>query len=88
MVQSDSYDMSTSSALPPGATPSPRPSAGTMDPEEASRLLAEKRREARLKREREEEESLRREEFERYGGRDTLHLPISLSNDPTLIFPV
>ncbi|XP_031684452.1 ensconsin isoform X1 [Oncorhynchus kisutch] len=54
-------------ALPPGATPSPRPSAGTMDPEEASRLLAEKRREARLKREREEEESLRREEFERRG---------------------
>ncbi|XP_064783751.1 MAP7 domain-containing protein 2 isoform X5 [Oncorhynchus masou masou] len=54
-------------ALPPGATPSPRPSAGTMDPEEASRLLAEKRREARLKREREEEENLRREEFERRG---------------------
>ncbi|XP_023842791.2 ensconsin isoform X1 [Salvelinus sp. IW2-2015] len=54
-------------ALPPGATPSPRPSAGTMDPEEASRLLAEKRREARLKREREEEESLRKEELERRG---------------------
>nr|XP_023842792.1 ensconsin-like isoform X2 [Salvelinus alpinus] len=56
-----------SAALPPGATPSPRPSAGTMDPEEASRLLAEKRREARLKREREEEESLRKEELERRG---------------------
>ncbi|XP_029585385.1 MAP7 domain-containing protein 2 isoform X4 [Salmo trutta] len=60
-------------ALPPGATPSPRPSAGTMDPEEASRLLAEKRREARLKREREEEESLRREEFERRGREELEH---------------
>ncbi|XP_038865060.1 ensconsin-like [Salvelinus namaycush] len=45
-------------ALPPGATPSPRPSAGTMDPEEASRLLAEKRRE------REEEEAQAREKAE------------------------
>ncbi|XP_031684453.1 MAP7 domain-containing protein 2 isoform X2 [Oncorhynchus kisutch] len=62
-----STEGSADEALPPGATPSPRPSAGTMDPEEASRLLAEKRREARLKREREEEESLRREEFERRG---------------------
>uniref|UniRef100_A0AAZ3QF94 Ensconsin-like n=1 Tax=Oncorhynchus tshawytscha TaxID=74940 RepID=A0AAZ3QF94_ONCTS len=62
-----STEGSADEALPPGPTPSPRPSAGTMDPEEASRLLAEKRREARLKREREEEESLRREEFERRG---------------------
>ncbi|XP_041810481.1 ensconsin [Chelmon rostratus] len=42
-----------------------RPSAGTTDPEEASRLLAEKRREARLQREREEQERLQREEAER-----------------------
>ncbi|XP_070698357.1 ensconsin [Pempheris klunzingeri] len=42
-----------------------RPSAGTSDPEEASRLLAEKRREARLQREREEQERLQREEAER-----------------------
>ncbi|XP_071221371.1 ensconsin isoform X2 [Salvelinus alpinus] len=62
-----STEGSAGEALPPGATPSPRPSAGTMDPEEASRLLAEKRREARLKREREEEESLRKEELERRG---------------------
>ncbi|XP_052351823.1 ensconsin-like [Oncorhynchus keta] len=48
-----------------GAPSCTRPSAGTMDPEEASCLLAEKRREARLKREREQEECLRREEIER-----------------------
>lgn len=42
-----------------------RPSAGTTDPEEASRLLAEKRREARLQREKEEQERLQREEAER-----------------------
>ncbi|KAI4885256.1 hypothetical protein NFI96_018854 [Prochilodus magdalenae] len=44
-----------------------RPSAGTTDPEEASRLLAEKRRQARLQREREEEERKHREEIERRG---------------------
>lgn len=42
-----------------------RSSAGTSDPEEASRLLAEKRREARLQREKEEQERLQREEAER-----------------------
>ncbi|XP_060736518.1 ensconsin isoform X2 [Tachysurus vachellii] len=42
-----------------------RPSAGTTDPEEASRLLTEKRRQARLQREREEEERRQREETER-----------------------
>ncbi|XP_075964141.1 ensconsin [Anarhichas minor] len=42
-----------------------RPSAGTTDPGEASRLLAEKRREARLQREGEEQERLQREEAER-----------------------
>ncbi|XP_028251423.1 ensconsin isoform X4 [Parambassis ranga] len=42
-----------------------RPPAGTTDPEEASRLLAEKRREARLQREKEEQERLQREEAER-----------------------
>ncbi|XP_017277026.1 ensconsin isoform X2 [Kryptolebias marmoratus] len=42
-----------------------RPSAGTSDPEEASRLLAEKRRAARLQREKEERERLQREEAER-----------------------
>ncbi|XP_072221774.1 ensconsin isoform X1 [Leuresthes tenuis] len=42
-----------------------RPSAGTSDPEEASRLLAEKRREARQQREKEERERLQQEEAER-----------------------
>ncbi|XP_069016742.1 ensconsin isoform X2 [Embiotoca jacksoni] len=53
---------------PPHAAPQevlPRPSAGTTDPEEASRLLAERRREARLQREKEEQERLQREEAER-----------------------
>ncbi|XP_044022864.1 ensconsin-like isoform X3 [Siniperca chuatsi] len=56
--------------MPPHPPPQPpevmcRASAGTTDPEEASRLLAEKRREARLQREREEQERLQREEAER-----------------------
>ncbi|KAF3700951.1 Ensconsin Epithelial microtubule-associated protein of 115 kDa [Channa argus] len=42
-----------------------RPTGGTTDPEEASRLLAEKRRVARLQREKEEQERLQREEAER-----------------------
>ncbi|XP_061099063.1 ensconsin isoform X3 [Conger conger] len=51
-------------ATPPGAG---RLSAGTTDPEEATRLLAEKRRQAREQREREEEERRLREETERRG---------------------
>ncbi|TKS86963.1 Ensconsin Epithelial microtubule-associated protein of 115 kDa [Collichthys lucidus] len=50
-----------------------RPSAGTTDPEEASRLLAEKRREARLQREREEQERLQREEAERRSREELEH---------------
>lgn len=53
------------SASQPPHAPS-KPPAGTTDPEEASRLLAERRREARLKREREEQERLQREEEERW----------------------
>ncbi|XP_039459676.1 ensconsin-like isoform X4 [Oreochromis aureus] len=58
------------SKMPPCSAPqtpevTSRPSAGTTDPEEASRLLAEKRREARLQREKEEQERLQREEAER-----------------------
>ncbi|XP_062871885.1 ensconsin isoform X2 [Trichomycterus rosablanca] len=45
--------------------PAVRPSAGTTDPEEASRLLAEKRRQAREQREKEEEERRLKEEAER-----------------------
>ncbi|KPP65775.1 ensconsin-like [Scleropages formosus] len=58
-----------SSLATPSPAPSPasaaKPSAGTTDPEEASRLLAEKRRQAREQREREEEERRREEEAER-----------------------
>ncbi|XP_072552602.1 ensconsin isoform X7 [Salminus brasiliensis] len=45
--------------------PAVRTTAGTTDPEEASRLLAEKRRQAREQREREEEEKRQQEEAER-----------------------
>ncbi|XP_027488531.1 LOW QUALITY PROTEIN: ensconsin [Corapipo altera] len=53
---------------PPALTPPPAPpktSAGTTDPEEATRLLTEKRRLAREQREREEQERREREELER-----------------------
>lgn len=46
--------------------PTHKPSAGTTDPEEASRILAEKRRLAREQREREEEERRQQEEQGRY----------------------
>ncbi|XP_075780369.1 ensconsin isoform X3 [Pelodiscus sinensis] len=55
-------------AAPPAASPTPVPSkvsAGTTDPEEATRLLTEKRRLAREQREREEQERKEREETER-----------------------
>ncbi|XP_043119331.1 ensconsin isoform X1 [Puntigrus tetrazona] len=42
-----------------------RPAAWTTDPEEATRLLTEKRRQARLQREKEEEERRQKEEMER-----------------------
>ncbi|NWW09988.1 MAP7 protein, partial [Oreocharis arfaki] len=53
---------------PPAPSPAPappKPSAGTTDPEEATRLLTEKRRLAREQREREEQERREREELER-----------------------
>ncbi|NXN09226.1 MAP7 protein, partial [Indicator maculatus] len=53
---------------PPVLSPPPIPtkaSAGTTDPEEATRLLTEKRRLAREQREREEQERREREELER-----------------------
>lgn len=46
--------------------PAVRSSTGTTDPEEASRLLAEKRRQAREQRDKEEEEKRQREEAERF----------------------
>ncbi|XP_041661481.1 ensconsin isoform X2 [Cheilinus undulatus] len=59
---------SSSEQSPPAASegvsspPAHRPSAGTTDPEEASRILAENRRLAREQREREEEERRQQEE--------------------------
>ncbi|KAM9018101.1 ensconsin isoform 8-T8 [Ara ararauna] len=53
---------------PPALSPPPaltKTSAGTTDPEEATRLLTEKRRLAREQREREEQERREREELER-----------------------
>ncbi|XP_074891896.1 ensconsin isoform X3 [Buteo buteo] len=53
---------------PPALSPPPAPtktSAGTTDPEEATRLLTEKRRLAREQREREEQERREKEELER-----------------------
>ncbi|XP_009949675.1 PREDICTED: ensconsin [Leptosomus discolor] len=53
---------------PPALSPPPAPtktSAGTTDPEEATRMLTEKRRLAREQREREEQERREREELER-----------------------
>ncbi|XP_012680627.2 MAP7 domain-containing protein 1a isoform X2 [Clupea harengus] len=61
--------VSASSAVPtptPAAVASPgKPMAGTNNPEEASRILAEKRRQAREQREREEQEKLEQDERER-----------------------
>ncbi|XP_054910940.1 MAP7 domain-containing protein 1-like isoform X6 [Poeciliopsis prolifica] len=48
-------------ASAPAAAPPSKPSAGTNDPEEAARALAEKRRQAREQREREEQERLEQE---------------------------
>ncbi|XP_047239433.1 MAP7 domain-containing protein 1-like isoform X3 [Girardinichthys multiradiatus] len=47
------------------STPANKPSAGTNDPEEAARVLAEKRRQAREQREREEQERLEQEQRNR-----------------------
>ncbi|XP_072211755.1 MAP7 domain-containing protein 1 isoform X2 [Excalfactoria chinensis] len=52
-------------AAPVAHSPPSRPSAGTTDREEAARLLAEKRRQAREQREREERERKEQEEQER-----------------------
>nr|XP_057908802.1 MAP7 domain-containing protein 1a isoform X2 [Doryrhamphus excisus] len=49
----------------PAPSPSAKPMAGTNDPEEAARILAEKRRQAREQREREEQERREQEEKER-----------------------
>lgn len=52
-------------AASPAPSPTAKPMAGTNDPEEAARILAEKRRQAREQREREEQERREQEEKER-----------------------
>ncbi|XP_008429325.1 MAP7 domain-containing protein 1a isoform X4 [Poecilia reticulata] len=52
-------------AVSPSPSPSAKPMAGTNNPEEAARILAEKRRQAREQREREEQERREQEEKER-----------------------
>ncbi|XP_052640423.1 ensconsin isoform X6 [Harpia harpyja] len=69
-VQADLTQVASPSlpTAPPALSPPPAPtktSAGTTDPEEATRLLTEKRRLAREQREREEQERKEREELER-----------------------
>ncbi|XP_053828501.1 ensconsin isoform X3 [Vidua macroura] len=69
-VQAELTEAASSSLPPAPSPPSPatallKPSAGTTDPEEATRLLTEKRRLAREQREREEQERREREELER-----------------------
>uniref|UniRef100_UPI0037E79F91 MAP7 domain-containing protein 1a isoform X2 n=1 Tax=Semicossyphus pulcher TaxID=241346 RepID=UPI0037E79F91 len=49
----------------PAPSPSSKPMAGTNDPEEAGRILAERRKQAREQREREEQERREQEEKER-----------------------
>ncbi|XP_051782866.1 MAP7 domain-containing protein 2-like isoform X3 [Erpetoichthys calabaricus] len=55
----------TNSAEPSPVTPTGKTIAGTTDAEEASKLLAERRRQARLQKEREEQEKRQQEEAER-----------------------
>ncbi|XP_025975914.1 ensconsin isoform X9 [Dromaius novaehollandiae] len=69
-VQAELAQVATPSSPPAPLAVSPPPapmktSAGTTDPEEATRLLTEKRRLAREQREREEQERREREELER-----------------------
>ncbi|KAL3979844.1 glycine dehydrogenase [Sarotherodon galilaeus] len=60
--QNKSSNEQTATSESVSSPPAHKPSAGTTDPEEASRILAEKRRLAREQREREEEERRQQEE--------------------------
>ncbi|KAJ8375432.1 hypothetical protein SKAU_G00060120 [Synaphobranchus kaupii] len=65
MPKSSSRDLSVDrSAEPSLMTPTGKPVAGTTDAEEASRLLAERRRQARLQKEQGEKQQLQQEEEE------------------------
>ncbi|MGH0164396.1 UNVERIFIED_CONTAM: hypothetical protein FKN15_053394 [Acipenser sinensis] len=63
MTKSESSDIGASEASP--VPPTGKTIAGTTDAEEASKLLAERRRQARLQKEREEQEKREQEEAER-----------------------
>ncbi|KAJ8390623.1 hypothetical protein AAFF_G00102290 [Aldrovandia affinis] len=66
MPKSSSSDLSGDrSAEPSPLTPTGKPIAGTTDAEEASRLLAERRRQARLQKELEDQQRRERQEEER-----------------------
>ncbi|KAM6912223.1 ensconsin [Xenentodon cancila] len=70
VAQREASTPTAADGMPPHSAPQApevvlRPSAGTSDPEEASRLLAEKRREARIQREKAEQDRMQREEAER-----------------------
>ncbi|KAJ8266977.1 hypothetical protein GJAV_G00136820 [Gymnothorax javanicus] len=66
MAKSSSSDLSgDKSAEPSPVTPTGKPIAGTTDAEEASRLLAERRRQARLQKELEDKQRREQEEEER-----------------------
>ncbi|XP_053288224.1 MAP7 domain-containing protein 1a isoform X4 [Pleuronectes platessa] len=60
-----SHSASSASAASPTPSPSGKPMAGTNDPEEAARILTERRRQAREQRDREELERREQEEKER-----------------------
>ncbi|XP_064870347.1 MAP7 domain-containing protein 1-like [Oncorhynchus nerka] len=66
----------SSAASSTAATLASRPSAGTNDPEEAARVLAEKRRQAREQREREEQERLEQEKRKRGPDLTSSFLPV------------
>uniref|UniRef100_A0A8C4S2J6 MAP7 domain containing 2 n=1 Tax=Erpetoichthys calabaricus TaxID=27687 RepID=A0A8C4S2J6_ERPCA len=57
-------------AEPSPVTPTGKTIAGTTDAEEASKLLAERRRQARLQKEREEQEKRQQEEAERHAAEE------------------
>ncbi|KAI1891253.1 hypothetical protein AGOR_G00141870 [Albula goreensis] len=65
MAKSSSRDLNVDRSAESPVTPTGKPVAGTTDAEEASRLLAERRRQARLQKELEEKQRREQEEEER-----------------------
>uniref|UniRef100_A0A8C4X6Y3 MAP7 domain containing 2 n=1 Tax=Erpetoichthys calabaricus TaxID=27687 RepID=A0A8C4X6Y3_ERPCA len=73
------------STEPSPVTPTGKTIAGTTDAEEASKLLAERRRQARLQKEREEQEKRQQEEAERHAVFEIVCYLIKCSVLPTYI---